>query len=323
MSHQSVPSKVNSARAPKPKPLRVGVAGLGVIGEGAALRLLQADSFVLDAALVRSADKKRAPAFSETVIHTDTEQFLQTDPDIVIDALSTGEAGLALIRGALARGVNIVTANKQAIAGNLAPLHALAKSHNAILNYEASVGGGAPMIKTVRAARHVGEIRSMSAIVNGTVNFILSAVKAGGSFGDAVKAAQDAGFAEPDPSADLSGEDARAKIAILSYEAFGEEIDLDAIEIEALDEAKALKFSKQGGTWKQLATISRTSDRALSGRLQFVRVDDNPFLSGIMGEGNALSIHLASGEVFTCAGKGAGRAPTVDSLFSDLHDITS
>jgi homoserine dehydrogenase len=247
--------------------------------------------------------------------------FLVEHPDVVVDALPSGEAGRRLIEAALSRGVSVVTANKQAIAGALAPLHDLARRNKATFAYSPSVGGGAPMVETTRRARAQGDARVISAILNGTVNYILSAMKSGADFDEAVSAAQAAGFAEPDPTADLSGEDARAKISILTYEAFGREFSQNSIRVEPLTAARAAEFVRLGGVWKQMSVIKRSGDGGVSARVQFERVDDDALFSQVEGEGNALRVLNTNGAEFTCKGKGAGRGPTVDSIFAELEKI--
>lgn len=301
---------------------RVAVAGLGVVGEGAALYLAEhADSYELCAALVRDANKPRDEALASIKVFADPEALLATQPDIIIDALPSGPVGRKLIEAAIVKGISIVTANKQAIASVMAPLHAFAAHSGAVFAYSASVGGGSPMIETARKARAQGRAHSIYAILNGTVNYILSAMKEGATFDAAVKAAQEAGFAEPDPTADLSGEDARAKISILTYEVFGEEIDLDAINVEALTADLADDLLKKGGAWKQLSTITKTETGEITARVAYERVDGDPFFREVTGEGNALRILNTDGQTFTCEGKGAGRAPTVASIVSDLERI--
>ena len=302
--------------------LRVAVAGLGVIGEGAALRLIEEGAFYdMCAAMVRDPKKQRARELADTRIVADARELLAHDHDVIIDALSCGEAGYDLIRVALSQGVSVVTANKQAIAGRLAELHQLAVENGAELAYAASVGGGAPIVETVRRAREEGPIVAITAILNGTVNYILSELAKGEDFWSAVKSAQDAGFAEPDPTADLSGEDARAKISILSYEAFGEEVPLSDIKVEALTEERAKEIADSGKVWKQLSRLIRTPEGGVEARVAYETVDDDPDLKDVAGEGNAAKIITENGRVFTCNGKGAGRIPTVASLFSDLTVI--
>ncbi len=298
---------------------RVAVAGLGLIGEGAALRLIDDDAFEYCGGLVRDPSKSRKSLPDDVLLSSDIDELLNAAPNVVIDALPDGEAGKTLIAKALARGIGIVSANKQAVAGSLAEFHDIAHRNSAHLFYSASVGGGAPMVETVRRAKARGEIVEMDAIVNGTVNYILTALAAGVGFDDAVKRAQDAGFAEPDPTADLSGDDARAKISILCYEAFGAEIDMNAVKTTALDKALASKIVADGGVYKQLSTIRKDKSGAVSASLSFVKVASDDFFAAVKGEGNALRVRLADGSVETCADKGAGRTPTVASLFTDLE----
>ena len=302
--------------------LRVSVAGLGVIGEGAALRLAEDTApYALCAALVNDPSKTRDPRLAKLRTYSDPDVFLVEHPDVVVDALPSGPAGRRLIEAALSRGVSIVTANKQAVAGALAPLHDIARRNNATFAYSPSVGGGAPMVETVRRSRNEGEARSISAILNGTVNYILAAMREGADFNDAVKAAQDAGFAEPDPTADLSGEDARAKISILTFEAYGREFPQDSIRVEPLTAERAAEFIKIGGVWKQMSVVKRSHDGGITARVRFERVDDDPLFSTITGEGNALRVVNTNGGEFVCQGKGAGRIPTVASIFAELEKI--
>jgi homoserine dehydrogenase len=301
--------------------LRVALAGLGRIGEGAALRLAgENPDYELCGALVREPFKERAPLAVDQLTN-DLSAFFATRPDVVIDALPDAAAGRALTRAALARGVSVVTANKQAIAGAVDDLTKRAAATGAALRYSASVGGGAPFIETVTRARQAGDVRSIEAVLNGTVNFILTALAEGEAFNDAVKAAQVAGFAEPDPSADLSGADARAKIAIISYAAYGEEIALDAIAVEALDGEKAARIASEGGCWKQLARLERSPGGALNASVRFERRDRDPLFAIAQFEANALRVTLEDCRTFECRGKGAGRKPTVESILGDLGSI--
>jgi len=305
------------ARGATRKRLRVAVAGLGLIGEGVALRLGRNHAdYDFCAALVREPFKERPPLEVDQVTN-DLTAFFATKPDVVVDALPDGEKGRALINSALTRGVSVVTANKQAIAGALAQLSGLADRTGASLCHSATVGGGATFIETVERARASGDVLSIEAVLNGTVNYILTALSRKERFEDAIKAAQKAGFAEPDPSADLSGADARAKISILCHAAFGEEIDLDRIEIEALDAVKAARFAEDGGRWKQVARLKKTAS-GLAAQVRFERRDDDALFANALWEANALRIRLADGGVVECRGKGAGRRPTVESILGDL-----
>jgi homoserine dehydrogenase len=309
--------------APKrPAPLRVAVAGLGLIGGGVAERLAADGSeYALIGALVRDANRLRPGPLAVGQHTTDLEAFLAFAPDVVIDALSDGQAGRGLAEAALSRGVSVITANKQAIAGAMEALTRLARKSGASFACSPSVGGGAPILETVARAREQGRIDSIEAVLNGTVNFILTSVAAGEPFLEAVKKAQIAGFAEPDPSADLSGADVRAKIAILGYKAFGEEIPPGAISVAPLDESLALRFAAEGGAWRQIARLSRSASGEIRASVGFERKENDALFSRALWEDNAARIHLADGRTIDVRGKGAGRKPTVESILGDLGAI--
>ena len=303
-------------------PVRVAVAGLGVIGAEAAGRVLDSgDVFSLSGILVRRPEIQRDQLFAHQKFVGAPDDIFETRPHLVIDALPSEKTGRELIQSALLRGVSVVSANKQAVAGSLAHFHGLAKKNGATLNYNAAVGGGAPMIETVRRAAAEGSIKSVTTILNGTVNFILSAMRDGQSFDDAIAQAQAAGFAEPDPSADLSGEDAKAKISILCFEAFGAEPARDLIAVEPLTRELAEKMAVSLEPWKQLAAISVTSDGVPTASVEYRPVGDDPLFTRTQEEENALRVELDDGRRFQCRGKGAGRRPTVESLLADSHDF--
>lgn len=308
---------------PRRRRFKVAVAGLGQIGAGVALRLLQGslEDYDFCAAFVRQPARDREIVVDQ--ITNDVAAFLATRPDVIIDALPDGETGRRLIEAALERGVSIVSANKQAIAGALSKLHSLASTSGAALHYSASVGGGAPFLETVARTRSAGEIVAIEAVLNGTVNYVVTALAAGLTFDKAVADAQAAGFAEPDPTADLSGEDARAKLAILAFAAFGEEIPLSSIDIEPLDEARVAAIISEGGIWKQIARLDRDRGGRLTASVRFEKQETDSFFAQSRWEENALRLTLKDGAIAECRGKGAGRAPTVESIFGDLRDVAN
>ncbi|MEO0398539.1 MAG: homoserine dehydrogenase [Pseudomonadota bacterium] len=301
------------------RPVRVGVAGLGIVGEGAALRLLaDPGHYEIASLLVHNPNKPRNSAFDASLLTTDPAAFLAAKPDIVIDLMSSGAAGAELMRAALEQGVSVISANKQAVAEDLPGARALAKDKGAHLAYGAAVGGGAPMVESAASAGARGAVASIDAVLNGTVNFILSELQKGAAFEVALKAAQDAGFAEADPSADLSGDDARAKAAILAYEAYGVGLNKIDFEIEGLDAEKGASLVAAGGAWRQVTRIRPQTDGRVKVKVAYEQVDDDPFLSRLRGEANAIRIQMENGQVIAARGRGAGRVPTVESVLGDL-----
>jgi homoserine dehydrogenase len=296
------------------RPLRVALAGCGVVGGGVLARLLEDDRFAVVGVLVRDPSKPRDPAVPEGLLLSDPAALLAREPDVLVEAISDASTGLALIRAALSRGVDVVSANKQAVGGDLAALTALAEAHDARLLYSASVGGGSPLIETVRRARAHGPVVRIEAVLNGTCNFILNRLAAGVAFDEALVAARDAGFAEEDPTADLSGLDAAAKLAILAHEALDGGISPERIARETLSADAAFL----PGRVRQLSRLDLRTDSA---GVAFTAVDGDALFADLPDEWNALRVTIGDGRVFTARGRGAGRIPTTESVWADLTDL--
>jgi homoserine dehydrogenase len=302
---------------PRPGPariLRVALAGCGVVGGGVLPRLLADPRFEVVGVLVRDPDKPRDPHIPAGLAVADAGALLAREPDILVEAISDASTGLALIRAALTRGVDVVSANKQAVGADLHALTGLAAAHGARLLYAASVGGGAPLIETVRRARAHGPVVRIEAVLNGTCNFILNRLAEGFPFETALGAARDAGFAEADPSADLTGLDAAAKLVILAHEALQDRLIVEAVAREALTADANLP----SGTVRQLARLDvRTGETGIALRC----VDGDALFADLPDAWCALRVTTGDGRVFTARGRGAGRTPTAESLWADLTDL--
>ncbi|KPF81949.1 homoserine dehydrogenase [Brevundimonas sp. AAP58] len=294
-------------------PLKVAIAGCGVVG-GGLLKRLQADGrFEVVGVLVRDPKKPRDVDAPAHLFTSDREALLALRPDILLEALSEGGAGHDLIRAALEQGIDVASANKQAISRDPQGLADLARAKGARLAYSAAVGGGSPMIETVRAARAAGPIRGFEAILNGTVNFMLSRIQAGADFADALADARVAGFAEEDPSSDLEGRDSAAKVRLLAFEAFGR--PAEDVSCAALSE----DFQPSGPV-RQIGACFRVGDALKASVSLDVGLDD-PFFLALNGERNGLKVYGEDGRVWSCGGRGAGRWPTTESVLADLNDI--
>ncbi|MEL7486072.1 MAG: homoserine dehydrogenase, partial [Pseudomonadota bacterium] len=300
--------------------LRVALAGCGIVGAGVAdLIALEPEAYDISAVLVRDLRKPRPATIEASEKVTSIEALFASEPDIVIDVLSSGDAGADLTRRALQRAVSVVSANKQAIADDINALAALARENGALFGYSASVGGGAPMIETARRIAAEDRIERIDAIVNGTVNFILSALADGKDFDAAVKEAQVAGFAEADPTADLSGADAVAKAKILAWDAFGETL-AGMPPPMALDETALARIAAEPGVWKQLTSVRR-GPSGLEGEVRLARVNEGDFFADLVAEQNGARFETRSGAVRAVKGRGAGAVPTAHSVFADLGAI--
>jgi homoserine dehydrogenase len=293
---------------------RVALAGCGVVGGGVLKRLLADPRFEVVGVLVRDPARRRDIAIPDGLALSDPAALLAREPDILVEAISEASTGLALIRAALSRGVHVVSANKQAVGADLPALVALAEAGGAQLLYSASVGGGAPLIETVRRARSHGEVVRVEAVLNGTCNFILNRLAEGQAFGSALAAAREAGFAEEDPSADLSGIDAAAKLAILGHEALRGRVTVHGLTRETLAPDTVLPQ----GRVRQLARLDvRTGEAGVA----LKAVEGDALFADLPDEWNALRVTTGDGRVFTARGRGAGRTPTTESVWADLTDL--
>lgn len=301
-------------------PFRIAVAGCGVVGAGVLSRLLPDTRFQITGVLVRDPARVRdVPGIDFATIAdrftADPAVLLAAGPDIVLEILSEADAGHALIRAALERGIDVVSANKQAISQDPAGLKTLAAAHGARLCYSAAVGGGAPMIETLHQALAAGPVAGFEAVLNGTVNFMLERLDAGASFDEALTEARVAGFAEEDPSSDVEGHDAAAKIRLLAFEAFG-----SAPEDAAIPRAALSADRRPAVGARQIGACHR----GVGGLGAEVRLDaggSDPLFLSLRGEGNALKVYGEDGSVWTCRGRGAGRWATSESLLADVADL--
>ena len=295
------------------RPLRVALAGCGVVGGGVLERLRTDLRFDVVGVLVRDPDRPRDVAVPRGLLLTDPAALLAREPDVLVEAISDASTGLALIRAALGRGVDVVSANKQAVGADLPGLRALAAASESRLAYSACVGGGAPLVETVRRACSHGPIFRIEAVLNGTCNFILNRLAEGQTFEAAVSAARAAGFAEEDPTADLSGADAAAKLTILAHEA-GAALVPNHIPREALTSRPPTAT----GPVRQVARLDLTTGEAA---VTLREIQGDALFADLPDEWNALRVTTADGRIFTARGRGAGRAPTAESVCADLVDL--
>lgn len=317
LGHEEATVIAAEDKAPRPvrpeAPVRVAVAGCGVVGGGLLSRLLGAPDVEVVGVLVRDPAKPRDVDCPPGLFTADPADLLARGPEVVLEALSDGQAGHALMRAALACGIDVVSANKQAVSLDPAGLEDLARANGARILWSASVGGGAPMIETIRAARAAGPVVAFEAVLNGTVNFMLERLGRGAAFDEALAAARVAGFAEEDPSADLEGRDSEAKVKLLAYEAFGAAPELSRRDVLAAHAVPAPGVRQIGAC--------RARDGELEVTVSLDDAADDPFFLALGGERNALKVTGADGRVWTCKGRGAGRWATTESVMADLGDI--
>jgi len=231
------------------------------------------------------------------------------------------ELAAEAIHSALARGAQVVTANKAALAKHWDSLHAAAARHGGWLRFSAAVGGGAPIIETLR--RLDGKVVSVEGVMNGTCNYLLSRLAEGWSFDDALAKAQELGFAEADPTADVDGHDAADKLAVLAREAFGVPLQPRLIAKHSLRDlvpGAALEALEFGEVLKQVGVCRLLPDGSVEAEVQVVALPASHPLAGARDEENRFLVTDAEGNVHQVFGKGAGRWPTATAVFADVMD---
>ncbi len=311
------PMGVEPVRRPRSPKLRVALAGCGVVGGGLVERLKRRpEAFEIVSVLVRDLGKSRQSLEIGPEFTTDEDAFLAVEADVVVDVLSSAQAGARISQRALEAGRHVVSANKQAVVLAYERLAEASRAGGGRLLYSAAVGGGAPLIETVRLARASGEVTAVEGVLNGTVNFMLDRLAAGDSLDQALAGARAAGLAEEDPTADLGGFDAAAKVQILAFEAFGVSLPLDAISREVLGEALAARASAQ--PLKQIGRAVRRADGSIEASVRF---ETGSLFADLRTDRNALRVTTADGRVWFARGRGAGRWPTTESVLADLVDL--
>jgi homoserine dehydrogenase len=248
-------------------------------------------------------------------------EALAGDPELVIELMGGADVAADLMRSALRHGAQVITGNKAAVAKHYDSLHACAEASGGGLRYSAAVGGGAPIVETLR--RLGGRVVAVEGVMNGTCNYLLSRLAEGWSFDDAVAKAQELGYAEADPSADVDSHDAAAKLSILVRDAFGVALAPERIAKQSLrnvtpDVAQAALA--RGEVLKQVGRCRLLADGSLEAEVRLEALDAAHPLAGAKNEENRFLVTGSDGIVRAIFGKGAGRWPTATAVFADVMD---
>lgn len=314
--------------------LRVGLLGCGTVG-GAVVRLLLSQGELIrrrtgvQVDIVRVAvahpNKPRTVPLDPGLLTGDPEDVV-TDSgiDTVVEVMGGVEPARRLLLGALERGKNVVTANKQLIARHGPELFSAAARAGVDLRLEASVGGGLPVVQLLKESLAGNRIREVTGILNGTTNYILTRMaEEGWEFQRALEEARRAGFAESDPTEDVEGHDAAAKLAILATIAFGAPIPVDGVYREGIRRVtpQDMQFAAELGFVIKLLAIAREHEGKVDVRVHPAFVPRTHPLAAVRDEFNAVFVRGEPvGEVMI-VGRGAGGDPTASAVVADLIDI--
>ncbi len=313
--------------------IQIAILGFGVVGSGTAQVLHENRKQLAaycgeDVNIKYILDLREFPEhpLGDRVVHD--VNVIMNDPEVVLVAEMMGGAHPAydFTRAALEAGKHVVTSNKEVVATFGAELLEIARAHHVSYLFEASVGGGIPIIRPMQTDLASNEILSVSGILNGTTNFILTKMKnEGADFADVLREAQARGYAEADPTADVEGLDAARKIVILAALAFGTLLDPDAIArtgITGITRAHTDVADKLGYAIKLIGHTERINGRVLALVSPYMVAPANPIChvddvyNGILVEANMLGRALFYGA-------GAGKLPTASAVVADVMDILS
>ncbi len=308
------------------KRITIGLFGFGCVGQG--LYDVLNHSQVLEATISKICVKDRSkPRKLPMEIFTfDKEEILKRDNlDVVVELIDDADEAFRIVRTALSNGVNVVTANKKMLAEHFEELYHLALENNAALLYEGSVGGSIPIIRNLEEYYDNELLDSVSGIVNGSSNYILTRMELEGlGYEEAVRMAQQKGFAESDPWLDVAGYDSKYKLLLLTVHAFGTVLQPDQILNLGIQNASFddIRFAQQRNSRiKLVARAHKQGDKVRAYVLpQFV--ERGRTLYNIMEEYNAIEVEGAYSDRQTLAGKGAGSYPTGSAVLSDISALT-
>jgi len=304
---------------PTPKKLRVAMLGCGIVGGGVYRRVkANSDRFEMAKIMVRNTAKYIDQGYKPEELTTDIADIIASKPDIFIDVSGPIDPALGHCKTMLDNGAHVVSANKQAIASGGQELIDFAKGKGAQLMFSSAAGGGMPVLEM--CLRERGRITRVEALLNGTTNYMLDEISAGKSYAEALKEAQDKGFAEADPSSDVNGSDAAAKIRLVALLGFGEEITLEDIPRDTIEGFAPSEPPK--GAMKRIATCWKDMN-GFSTKLELKDLSLNNFIAQAEGEEAHAIFYFDDGDQYKIRGKGAGRWPTTESVMADLFDISA
>ena len=310
----------------------VAVLGAGNIGSAVISRLLHLDNEVININLskVLVSDSAKDRDFDSNLVTEDINEIANDENiDLVIEVLGGVEPGKEYIKTLLQKGKSVITANKDIIADCGEELIKTAQDNNTCLYFEAAVAAGIPVLKPLIESLRGEELSRVAGIINGTSNYILTAMEEGSTYGDALQNAQELGYAEPDPTNDVEGIDAKYKAMILSLLCFGVSPSTDDVYTEGISKITKEDFDwakRLNKTIKLVAQIDNGQE-GFNARVYPVLVDSKHPLAAIRGALNAVLVEGDNINQLVFSGPGAGAAPTASAIIGDVlsacHQLAS
>lgn len=313
--------------------MKIAIMGFGTVGSGVEEILYKKKNSLrnhnliieIDKVLIKNKNKKRNPFEKDLVFTDDFEEILSSDVDTVIDLTTSLEETYQMISSLMKAGKHIITANKAVVSKYFEQLNALARSNEVYFSYEAAVGGAIPLIHPLMEEAIFNKMDKVFGILNGTSNYILSKMETeGASYTDVLKKAQDLGFAELDPTADVGGFDSMRKIRILSSLIYNAKVNEEEIPTFGIENIKKidLSFAKNMGYSIRMIAKSELKDGKINISVIPSFVNDE-FFAKTFDETNGVKVWGENFDSYEFKGPGAGRLETAEAVIRDLVRVLS
>ncbi len=316
------------------KKLNVGLIGLGTVGLGV-LDILKENSNLIEqrtgvainviAACTRTQEKAEKAGVDMTTFTTDYNEIINnTDVDIVVELIGGYEPARTIIMDAIKAKKNVVTANKAVISKFGYEIYEAAQANGVNVLFEAAVGGCIPILRSIEETYNSDRITNIYGILNGTTNYMLTKMTEGQSYEDALKTAQELGFAESDPTFDVEGLDCGQKLGIAASLAFDVKIDSDYL-VEGITKIskKDIDYAKELGYTIKLISMGKRYKDKVELRSHPTMIPSDHVLAGVNNEYNAFLFSGKYVDEVMLSGKGAGKYPTASVVVSDLIEVGS
>jgi homoserine dehydrogenase len=309
--------EADAAGGGRAAPLRIGLLGHGTVGSAFAALL---DERAAEIERVNG----RAPVVTGVLTRSrgDFAEILE-GADLVVELIGGTEPAREYLLAAMRAGRDVVSANKQLLSQHGEELFALAREYDVRLRFEAAVAGAVPVVRVLEESLAVTPIERIHGIVNGTTNFILSEMSAGSTYEEALAEAQRLGYAEADPSDDVSGRDAAAKMAILARLAFGAPVRLEDVPYEGIEQLQTddMEYARELGLGLKLIGTAERRDGGLSVRVHPAFLYAGHPLSSVSGPFNAVTVESETITEITMSGPGAGGRQTASAVLGDVVSV--
>ena len=311
--------------------IRIAVLGYGTVGSGV-VKVIQTNAKIIAKRAGQEVEVKYVldlrdfpdDPIQSKVVHDFNVILEDPEVDIVVETMGGTKPAYEFVKKSLLAGKSVCTSNKELVAAYGAELVHIAKSKTVNFLFEASVGGGIPIIRPLNQSLTADRIEQINGILNGTTNYILTKMAQEGSdFADVLKEAQELGYAEKDPTADVEGLDAGRKVAILASAAFNSRVTFEDVYTEGITKITAtdIEYAKEMGCTIKLLGVAKDTPEGIEARVHPMLIDSNHPLATVNDSYNAVFLTGDAVQDTMFYGRGAGELPTASAVVGDIFDV--